>query len=223
MKTMKDYHDLYLKCEVLLLADVFEKFRNNRLENYRLCPSHYLSPPGLSWDAILKMTKVKLVLIIDPDMYIFFEEGTRGGISCISYGYRKPNNRYLKSFDPEQESKPMIYKDAKNLYGHAMHKFLSTSGFKWINPEEFDFNKYTNSNSKWCVLEVDLEYQKEIWELHNYYPLAPDKIEVKREMLSEYQIKIADLYNISIGNVKKLVFNFLDKEKYVIHCENLQF
>ena len=71
---MKDYHDLQLKCEVLLLADVFEKFRNNSLENYRLCPKHYLSPPGLSWDAMLKMTKVKLELIIDPDMYIFFEE-----------------------------------------------------------------------------------------------------------------------------------------------------
>ena len=206
-----------------MLADVFEKFRNNSLENYRLCPKHYLSPPGLSWDAMLKMTKVKLELIIDPDMYIFFEEGTRGGISCISYGYRKPNNRYLKSFDPKQESKPMIYKDGKNLYGHAMPKFLSTSGFKWIDPEEFDFNKHTNSNSKWCVLEVDLEYQKEMWELHIYYPLAPDKIEIKREMLSEYQLKIADLYNISIGNVKKLVSNFLDKEKYVIHYENLQF
>ena len=68
VKTMKDYHDLYLKCDVLLLADVFEKFRNNSLKNYGLCPSHYLSEPGLSWDAMLKTTKIELELIPDPDI-----------------------------------------------------------------------------------------------------------------------------------------------------------
>ena len=87
---------------------------------------------------------------------------------------------------------------------------------------EFDLNKYTSNSSKGCVLEVDLEYPKELRELHNDYPLAPDKIEIKREMLSDYQVKIADLYNIPTGNVKKLVPNFFDKEKYVIHYENLQ-
>ena len=85
-----------------------------------------------------------------------------------------------------------------------MSKFLPTSGFKWIDPKEFDFNKYTNNSSKGCVLEVHLEYPKEFHELHNNYPLAPDKIEIKREMMSEYQLKIANLYNISIGNVKKI-------------------
>ena len=74
MKTMKDYHDLYLKCDVLLLAYVFEKFRNNSLKNYGLCPSHYLSAPALSWYAMPNMKKVELGLILDPDMYIFFEK-----------------------------------------------------------------------------------------------------------------------------------------------------
>ena len=73
---------------------------------------------------------------------------------------------------------------------------------------------------KRCVLETDLEYPKELHELHNDYPLAPDKIEIKREMLSEYQLKIADLYNILIGNFKTLMCNLFDKEKYVIHYEN---
>ena len=72
MKTMKDYHDLYLKCDVLLLGDMFEKFRNNSLKNYGLRPNHYLSAPGLSWDTMLKMTKNKLDLIPDPDIFIFF-------------------------------------------------------------------------------------------------------------------------------------------------------
>ena len=86
----------------------------------------------------------------------------------------------------------------------------------------FDLNKYTSNSSKGCVLEVDREYPKELRQLQNDYPLALDKIEIKREVLSDYQLKIPDLYNIPISNVKKLVPNFFDKEKNVIHYENLQ-
>ena len=86
----------------------------------------------------------------------------------------------------------------------------------------FDLNKYTSNSSKGCVLEVDREYPKELRQLQNDYPLALDKIEIKREVLSDYQLKIPDLYNIPISNVKKLAPNFFDKEKNVIHYENLQ-
>ena len=103
-----------------------------------------------------------------------------------------------------------------------MSKFLPASGFKWIDPKEFDLNKQSSNSSKVCVLEVHLEYPKELRELHNDYLLAPDKIEIKREMLSEYQLNIADLYNIPIGNVQKLMPNFFDKEQYVLHYENLE-
>ena len=96
MKTMKDSHDLHLKCDVLLLANVFEKFGSNSLKkNYGLCPSHYLIAPGLCWYAMFKMTKIVLELIPEPDMYIFFEKGLRGGISYISNGYNKTINKYL--------------------------------------------------------------------------------------------------------------------------------
>ena len=176
MKTMKDYNDLYLKCDVLLLADVFEKIRNNSLKNYGLCPSHYLSALALSWDAILHMTKVELELIPDPDMDIIFEKGTRGGISHISNRYSKANNKYLKPYDPKQESKHIIYLDANNLYGYAMSNFLPTGGFKWIDPRVlFDLNKYTSNSSKGSVLKVDLECPKELRELHNDDPLPPDQ------------------------------------------------
>ena len=173
---MKDYHDLYLKCDVFLLADVFQKFRNNSLKNYGLCPSHYLSAPALSWDAMLNMTKVELELITDSHMYIFFEKGMKGGVSHISKRYSKANNKYLKSYDPKQESKHIVYLDANNLYGYAM--FPPKSGFKWIHLKEFDLNKYTSNSSEGCVLEVDLEYPKELRELHNDFPLAPDKVEI---------------------------------------------
>ena len=117
MKAMKDYHDLYLKDDILLLADFFEKFRNNSLKSYGLCPSRYLSSPGLSWDAMLKMTKIELELITDPGMFIFFEKGTAGRISYISNRYSKANNKYLKFYDPKQESNHSIYLDENNLYG----------------------------------------------------------------------------------------------------------
>ena len=84
------------------------QFRNNSLKIYGSCSSRYSSAPGLSWDAMLKMTKIKLELTIDPDMYIFFEKGTRGGISYNSNRYSKANNKYLKSYDPKQETKHII-------------------------------------------------------------------------------------------------------------------
>ena len=114
-------------------------------------------------------------------MYIFFEKRTRGE---ISNRYSKANNKYLKSYDQKQESKQIIYLDVNNLYDYAMSKFLPRSGFKWIDPKEFDLNKYISNSSKGCVLEVNLKYPKELRELHNDYPLSPDKIEIKREMLS---------------------------------------
>ena len=115
---------------------------------------------------MLKMSKVEIEIIPDPDMYVFFEKGSRGGI-CYNFNrFSKANNIY----DPKQESK---------------HIFLPTSGFKWIDPNEFDLNKYTSNSSKGCVLEVHLEYRKELRELQNDCSLAPDKVEIKREMLSD--------------------------------------
>ena len=127
---MEDYHNLYLKCDVLLLVSLFEMFRNNSLKSYGLCSSHYLSAPGLSWNAMLKMKKIDPELITDPDMYVFFEKDTRDGISYISNRFSKAKNKYLKTYNPKQESKHIIYLDANNLYGYAISKFFPTSPFK---------------------------------------------------------------------------------------------
>ena len=124
MTTMEGYHALHLKCYVLLLADVFEKFRNNSLKNYGLSPSHCFSAPGLSWDAVFKMIKTEIELIPDTDMYIFFEKVTKSRISYVSNRYSKANNKYLKSYDVKQESKHIIYLDGNNLYGYAMSKII---------------------------------------------------------------------------------------------------
>ena len=138
---MKYYYDLYLKCNVLLLADVFKKFRSNSLKNYGLFPCHYLSALTLNWDAMLNMTKAVVEFITNLYMYIFFEKGTRNRVSYISNRFSKANQKYLKCYDPKQESRQIICLDANNLYGYAMSKFLQTSGFKWIDPKEFDLKK----------------------------------------------------------------------------------
>ena len=141
-----------------------------RLKNYGFYPSHYLIAPVLSWEAMLIITKVELELFSGALKYLFFEKGMRGGVLYISQRYRKANNKYLKSYDLKQESKHIIYLDANNLYGYAILTFLPTGGFKWIDPTDLCINKYTKNSSKGCVLEVYLEYPKELRELYNDYP-----------------------------------------------------
>ena len=164
------------------LAEVFRKIINNSLKNHALCPSHYLITPGLSWDAMLKTKQTELGLMSDLEVYIFFT--TKDWIFDISNRFIIPNNKYLKSYYPKQELKHIIWLGTNNLHGCTMSKFLPISRFKWIVPEGFDLNNYTINSSKRCVLKVDLEYLKNLHELHNYYPLAPDKIEIKIEMFS---------------------------------------
>ena len=131
MNTMSGYHDLYLKtllADVLLLADVFEKFINTCLEYYGLDPCHYFSSPTLSWDAMLEMTETELKLISDTDMH--FEKGIRRGISYITKRFSKANNKYMQLYDDKKPSKYVTYLDANNLYGWAMSQYLLYGEFK---------------------------------------------------------------------------------------------
>ena len=120
---MKDYHNLYNLSDVLFLADIFENFRNNCMNQYGLDPAWYFSAPGLAWDATLKITKVQLELLSDPDMLLMIESGIRGGIATISHRHDKANNEYVGTeFDPVKESKFISYLDANNICGWAMSK-----------------------------------------------------------------------------------------------------
>ena len=197
MKTMRDYHNLYLESDVLLLSDVFENFRDVCMENYNLDPMFYYTAPGLAWDACLKITKVKLELFEDYEMLMMVEKGIRGGVSMISTRYGKANNPYMKDYDPDQPTKFISYLDANNLYGWAMCKPLPTKGFRWMKREELK-----NWKSMPCILEVDLTYPEKLHDLHNDYPLAPERLIVNK--------------------VEKLIPNLNDKKKYVIHHETLK-
>ena len=215
IKNLGEYHDLYLKTDVLLLRDVFEKFIKTCLEYCCLEPSHYFSSPGLSWDAMRKMAKIKLEKINDIDVHLFIEKGIRGGISYIS-------KRYAKSDD----NNTIMYWDANNLYGWAMVQPLPVSDFKFLTKKEinqFNLDSVSENSEIGYILEVDLEYCKELHDLHNDYPLYSEKIEVNSNMLSRYCIDIANKYKIKVGGVKTLIPNLGNKIKYVVHYRNLQY
>ena len=222
---MGDYHNLYLRSDILLLADVFENFRKTCLEYYKLDPCHYFTSPGLSWDSMLKMTNIKLELMTDVDMFQFIEKGLRGGISYIANRYGKANNKYMKEYDEKAPSKYIMYLDANNLYGWAMSQYLPTGGFKWLTEKQINnlnLAKYQEDSNKGLILEVDLEYPEELHDAHNDYPIAAEKIKVAGNMLSDYSQKIAKKYKMSTGLVHKLIPTLSNKEKYVLHYRNLQ-
>ena len=147
MKNMDDYHDHYLKKDVLLLADVFEKFIDTCLKFYGLDPCHYFSSPGLNSDVMLKMTGARLENIVDIFKYLFIEKGLRGGISYIAKRYSKANNKCMKNYDPKKPSKFVTYLDMNNLCGWAMSDYLPSGRFKRLKTvEKFDVNSISENN-----------------------------------------------------------------------------
>ena len=210
---------------MLLLADVFESFRKTCLQYCSLDPFHYFTSPGLSWDAMLKMTNIKLELMIDVDMYQFIEKGMRGGVSYIANRYGKANNKYMKEYNEKAPSKYIMYLDANNLYSWAMSQYLPTGNFKWMSNKEIkkiDLGKYKADGKKGSILDVNLEYPQELHDLHNDYPICPEKVKVLNDMLSGYCKEIANKFNILIGLVRKLMPTLKDKKEYVLHYCNLQ-
>ena len=136
---------------------------------------------------MLKMAGMRLKKVLDIDMYLFIEKGLRGGISYIAKRYAKANNKYMNDYDPKKQSTFISYLDMNNLYGWAMSEYLPYEGFKWLkNVDEFDVMSISEKNPIGYFLEVKLEYPDELYDLHNYYPLAAEKLAVSSDMLSIY-------------------------------------
>ena len=136
LKNLGDYHDLYVKSDTLLLADVFNNFRDMCIKEYELDPAHFLSLPRLAWQACLKKTNIELELLTDYDMLLMVEEGIRGGICHSTHRYAKANNKYMKNYNINEESSYIQYLDANNLYGWAMSKKLTVNEFKWSDNDK---------------------------------------------------------------------------------------
>ena len=202
LKDLGEYHDLYLKTDVILLANIFEEFRKVCLKNYGLDPAHFYAAPGLAWKPCLKKTRIRLELLLDPDMLLMFERGIRGGITQSVNRWAKANNPYMGSeFNPDEKINYLQYLDANNLYGWAMSQPLPTGGFRWVDIKPDKISKLAKRKSKGYLLEVDIRYPKELHNSHNDLPFMCERMK--------------------ISGVKKLIPNLYDKKRYVIHIRAL--
>ena len=229
IKNMGEYHDFYLMSDVLLLADVFEKFRKTCYNIYSLDPAWYLTAPGLAWDAMLKYTGVAIKLFTEDqsEIYQMVKENIRGGISMISNRYAKANNKYMSNYDHNIEYSFIQYDDANNLYGLAMSLLLPYDNYELFkeNLDKYteDFILNIDDDSKiGYIFDVDLEYSKELHDYHSDYSLCPEKKIVKDDQLSQYQLKLKKKLNIKKDRVPKLICDLTDKKGYVTHLKSLK-
>ena len=176
IKNLGEYSD------TLLLADVFENFRDMCIKVYGLDPAYFLSAPGLACQACLKKTRVKLELLKDMDILLMVKEGIRGGICHSMHRHARANNRYLKYYDKNKESPNIVYVDANNLYGWAMLQKLPVDGFEWVEDlsviDEDFIKNYDEDSDVGYIIEADIEYPKDLQSLHSDLPFLPERMNV---------------------------------------------
>ena len=205
---MGEYHDLYVQSDTALLTDVFESFRDKCLEIYELDRAHFLSAPGLAWQACLKKTQVELELLTDNDMLLMFEEGIRGGMCQATHRYAKANNKYMNNHDKNEESSYLEYLDANNLYRWAMSHKLPVRNFKCIEKGDISkFNEafikdYDENSDKGYIFEVDVKYPETIRMLHSDLAFLPERMKINK--------------------CTKLTCTIQNKENYIIHIRALK-
>lgn len=209
-RNMGEYSDLYLKTDVMLLADVFETFRKLIMEVYELDPCHYLTLPSLSWDAMLKTTGVKLDLITNQELYDFIQRGIKGGITQLNVKEAKANNKWMKDkYNPNEPDVCLDYYDANNLYGKAMCSNLPEKNFEFldIHDNETEFERVISTpdeSDTGYILEVDIVYDSSLHDMHDDLPFCPQKKKPPG------------------GKHEKLLLDFEDKKNYVIHYTYLK-
>ena len=205
-KNLGGYDDLYVQSDTLLFADVFENFRNMCIKIYELDPAYFLSAPGLAWQACLKKTEVELELTINVDMLLMVEKGVRRGMCHAIFRYAKANNAYMKDYNKDKAESFLQYNGANNLYGFAMSEPLPVDGFEWmedLSKIDEDFIKnYDENSDKGYILEVDVEYPKNLHDLDRDLPFLPERMKIDK--------------------CKKLVCNLYDKKSYIVHIRSLK-
>jgi len=225
IQSLQEYHDHYLKSDVLLLADIFESFRGSMFLKHKLECLHFPTLPSLAWAAALHHTGAKLDLITDPDAYLLIESSIRGGMATISNRYAKANNPYLDGYDESKPTTYITYLDANNLYGHAQSQPLPVGNFRFLSErevEELDIMSVKPDAPVGYIVECDLEYPEHLHDRDNEYPLAPEHMTVSRSLLSPFVENLIGPTRAWIPT-EKLIPNFYDKIKYCTHYRNLQF
>ena len=220
-----DYMELYVKTDTLILCDVFENFRTLCLDYYGLDCCHYMSLPGFSWDAMLKMTGCEIEYMTDIEMYTFIEKNLRGGVTTVNHRHFAANNPYLDDYDPESPTSYIHYVDANNLYGKSMSLKLPMKNFRWLNRNEIDsmnFIKIDPEGDTCYIMEVDLGYPEVIHDRHNDFPLAVESKVICENKLSPFNRQFLQRHKEKFKPSRKLCPDLVDKEHFVCSLKNLQ-
>ena len=225
---LKSYLNLYVKSDVLLLADIFETWRKMCFKDYGLEVVKYLSLPSYAWDALFYKSGIELELITSVDQYNFIESSIRGGLCCASYKHAVANNKYLSDYDPNESHSYIILFDVVSLYATIMAKSpLPYGQFRWLTRGEIDQLDIMNINPKGeqgYFMEVSLEYGKEIMDRTKYFPFAPEKKKVPTLWWSEYTKHVAQIFGHPFQDgAEKLIATVTDKDHYICHSSILKF
>ena len=217
-KNLLQYHNIYLLSDTLILADVFEHFRNRTLEVFKLDPVRYLTLPSLSYDAMLSFTKVTLERIRDIEIYTMIERGIRGGVSVICRRYGKANLPGMPHYNPEVPKSTLLFLDFNALYSHCMTKYLPVGAYEWVSipPDILDIPPTSKYG---YLLEVSLSYPTSIHDKTSCFPLCPERLTITEDMLSPYQRRNWPQFK----NDVKLAPNQFGKTKYLCHYLLYQF
>ena len=229
VKNIGEYHDLYLTCDVLHLADVFENFRTKCLTNFSIDPAHYISTPQLAWDAMLKMTNVKLEIFSEKnqDMHFLVESQIRGGFAQISHRYAHANNKFCETYDQTKPTSYIICEDANALYAGVMKMKLPIDDYSFVDIQDFDTAEkilaLDDDGYYGYAILITATYPIHLHDLHSDLPTMPENKTLKSEVLSEYQKHQMKCLHIPSDNTKKLIADFTKKEKYLVHYRRLNY
>ena len=226
MKTLGEYHRFYLVLDVLLLADVFEKFRRTMLDSHGLDCLHFPSLPSMTLQLALKVTDVQLELISDPNIYLMIESGIRGGLSYVAQRHAAANFPEMPDYRPDLPTSHILYLDCNSLYSRCQTYPLPVGGFRFLTDKElaeFDVASVSADSDTGYFIDCDLHYPPHLHDMHNAYPLAPEHLEVDENMLSDTLRLMLEVGGVEHRASTKLVSNLRDKTHYVTHYRCLQF
>ena len=225
-QTLEHYLHVYLKADILQLADIFEYFADIAFSDYGLDVKKYISLPSFSYSAMLKMTGVKIELITDVSAYLMVESAVRGGVATISNRFSRANNSMVPGYDETKPTSYIMYLDMVNLYSYSMSLPLPVGDYKFLDQEEidnFDIPSVDPQGETGFFVDCSIGYPVSLHDAHSDFPLAPTHITITKDMLSPASIRLEEQLGQKFNPCRKLAPTLLDKENYVCHSSNLQF
>ena len=228
MNTLRDYTRHYIQLDVLILADLFEKFRRTMFDAHGLDCLHFPSLPSLTLQLALKMTSVKLDLIDDSEIYLMIESAIRGGLSYVAQRHAKANYPAMGAMEYRADlpTSHILYLDCNSLYATCQQFPLPVGDFRLLSDDElsrFNVTAIAADSPIGYIVECDLEYPAHLHDLHNAYPLAPEHLCIDENMLSDTHKLMLGATECRHLKCTKLVSNLRDKSHYVTHYRCLQF